>query len=169
MLNRKTNSSAPSLKKHFYNATDAHVDYIRKASKGLGVDRHLFGLQMILAEQQQQQGNDGTAPQVALFQDPLFVKSKQWLVSTSTLPSNPGFGPVVIPEGVGSWNRLRCAGRPRVFHLHLVPGSGTRSISLPGRIASGDARSHGDRRRTWHQQAVKEATRRRRHKHWYSH
>jgi carnitine O-acetyltransferase len=81
------------LKVLFHKATDAHVDYIRNASKGLGIDRHLFGLQMIQAEQQ--------GGEVALFKDPLFVKSKQWLVSTSTLPTNPGFGPVVVPEGVG--------------------------------------------------------------------
>jgi carnitine O-acetyltransferase len=108
MLNRHRNSMENEidrtklLRTLFHKATDAHVDYMRKASKGLGVDRHLFGLQMILSEQQQlQESDDNDTPTVALFEDPLFVRSKQWLVSTSTLPSNPGFGPVVIPEGVG--------------------------------------------------------------------
>ena len=104
MLNRKCSAfgkESQSLKDLFHKATDAHVDYIRQASKGLGVDRHLFGLQMILAEHQGEKGagSDGILP--TLFRDPLFVRSKQWLVSTSTLPSNPGFGPVVVPEGVG--------------------------------------------------------------------
>jgi carnitine O-acetyltransferase len=94
MLNRNNNSNNDTLKVMFHKATDAHVDYIRNASKGLGIDRHLFGLQMIQAEQQQ-------GGEVTLFKDPLFVRSKQWLVSTSTLPTNPGFGPVVVPEGVG--------------------------------------------------------------------
>ena len=41
-------------------------------------------------------------PDVTLFRDPLFLRSKQWMVSTSSVPSaNPGFGPVVIPDGVG--------------------------------------------------------------------
>ena len=107
MLNRKCSTfgsgqdeAVQLLKALFHKATDAHVDYIRKASKGLGVDRHLFGLQMILAEQKGKNGA-GTLPEVTLFRDPLFARSKQWLVSTSTLPSNPGFGPVVVPEGVG--------------------------------------------------------------------
>ena len=104
MLSRKYSifgKDAQSLKGLFHKATDAHVDYIRKASKGLGVDRHMFGLQMILAEQQEKKGAGGKDTIPTLFKDPLFVRSKQWLVSTSTLPSNPGFGPVVIPEGVG--------------------------------------------------------------------
>mmetsp|Transcript_14690 Transcript_14690/g.40852 ORF Transcript_14690/g.40852 Transcript_14690/m.40852 type:complete len:165 (+) Transcript_14690:3-497(+) len=84
----------------FRKATDAHVDYIRKASSGGGVDRHLFGLQMIRAEREQQSQTQ-TQPEVDLFGDPLFVRSKAWRVSTSTLPVNPGFGPVVVPEGVG--------------------------------------------------------------------
>ena len=94
MLNRNNCINTNALKVMFHKATDAHVDYIRNASKGLGIDRHLFGLQMIQAEQQQ-------GGEVALFKDPLFVRSKQWLVSTSTLPINVSFGPVVVPEGVG--------------------------------------------------------------------
>ena len=103
MLNRSYNDSeqVQSLITLFHKATDAHVNFIRNASQGLGIDRHLFGLQMIFAEQQ----DKGTEP--SLFQDPLFQRSKQWLVSTSTLPSNPGFGPVVIPHGVGIAYDLR--------------------------------------------------------------
>ena len=101
MLNRHcsdSNHDNDSLKSLFNKATDAHVDYIRKASQGLGIDRHLFGLQMIQAEHQEK---DGASSTPGLFCDPLFLRSKQWLVSTSTVPANPGFGPVVVPEGVG--------------------------------------------------------------------
>lgn len=66
-------------------AVDSHVDYIRSAAQGMGVDRHLFGLSMVVEE-----GED--AP--SLFAHPLYINSKTWRVSTSTLPNNPGFGPV---------------------------------------------------------------------------
>mmetsp|Transcript_25018 Transcript_25018/g.54849 ORF Transcript_25018/g.54849 Transcript_25018/m.54849 type:complete len:810 (+) Transcript_25018:51-2480(+) len=100
MLHNKSNNK--ELKDLFHQATDAHVNFIQKASQGCGVDRHLFGLQMILAEQNQEQQEQEQQQQVTLFQDPLFLRSKEWKVSTSTLPVNPGFGPVVIPDGVGT-------------------------------------------------------------------
>ena len=100
MLNHPHTRNSTDLRtKLFHRAADAHSDYIRKAAKGLGIDRHLFGLQMIQAEQEEEE--KGSTAEVALFRDPLFLRSKQWLVSTSTVPANPGFGPVVIPEGVG--------------------------------------------------------------------
>ena len=73
-------------------AVDGHSRYCRKASEGLGVDRHLFGLSMLVQE------GDMTPD---LFSHPLFHRSKRWLMSTSTLPNTaPGFGPV-DEEGVG--------------------------------------------------------------------
>lgn len=73
-------------------ATKSHVRYIRKALQGQGVDRHFFGLSMMVEEGE-------TAP--ALLSNPLFARSKQWRLSTSTLPgTTPGFGPVV-PDGIG--------------------------------------------------------------------
>ena len=75
----------------FRKATASHVAYIRKAVHGLGVDRHFFGLAMLL-----EQGEESPA----LFSHPLFNRSKQWHVSTSTLPNLPGFGPVE-DDGVG--------------------------------------------------------------------
>jgi carnitine O-acetyltransferase len=76
-------------------AADAHVEYIGKAAKGEGVDRHFFGLQMV---------NDGQEQAPALFTDPVFQRSKRWRVSTSHLThpkfENWGYGEVV-PDGVG--------------------------------------------------------------------
>ena len=72
-------------------AAKSHVEYISNAARALGVDRHFLGLAMLVGE-----GED--AP--ALFSDDLFLRSKRWLVSTSTLPVVPGFGPVV-EDGVG--------------------------------------------------------------------
>ena len=72
-------------------AAKSHVDYISNAARALGVDRHFLGLSMMVGEGEE-------AP--ALFSDDLFLRSKRWVVSTSTLPVVPGFGPVV-EDGVG--------------------------------------------------------------------
>lgn len=76
-------------------ATDGHVNYLRQASKGLGVDRHLMGLSMCIKDGE-------SSPD--LFSHPLFLRSKTWRVSTSHLTHphfmNWGYGEVV-PNGVG--------------------------------------------------------------------
>jgi len=76
-------------------ATAAHSQYTALAGQAAGVDRHFFGLSMLV-----QDGEE--AP--ALFSDPVFVRSKTWRVSTSHLTHpnfiNWGFGQVV-PDGVG--------------------------------------------------------------------
>ena len=76
-------------------AVTSHVNYIGKAAKGMGVDRHLFGLSMEVKDGE-------VAP--ALYSHPLFVRSKRWRVSTSHLThpkfDNWGYGEVV-PDGVG--------------------------------------------------------------------
>lgn len=71
-------------------ATDYHSQYVKKASKGEGIDRHFFGLSMVAKQEEE----------VSLFSNPLFEKSKKWRLSTSTLPNAPGFGPVV-EDGIG--------------------------------------------------------------------
>lgn len=71
-------------------ATEYHSKYVKNAASGLGVDRHFFGLSMVTT------GNED----VSLFSNPLFVLSKTWRLSTSTLPNKPGFGPVV-EDGIG--------------------------------------------------------------------
>ena len=77
------------------NAVDAHVKYIGNAAKGMGVDRHLTGLSLLVAEGE-------TAP--VLYSHPLFARAKTWRVSTSNLThpkfENWGYGEVT-PTGVG--------------------------------------------------------------------
>jgi len=76
-------------------AVDAHTMYIGSASKAQGVDRHFFGLSMVVE-------NNEVAP--SLFSDPVFARSKRWRVSTSNLThpafENWGYGEV-FPDGVG--------------------------------------------------------------------
>jgi carnitine O-acetyltransferase len=76
-------------------ATAAHAQYTANAAQALGVDRHFFGLSMLLEDGEK-------AP--ALLSDPVFVRSKTWRLSTSHLTHpnflNWGFGQVV-PNGVG--------------------------------------------------------------------
>ena len=77
-------------------AVDAHVKYLSKASKGKGVDRHLFGMSMLV------EGPNEEAP--TLYSHPLYQRAKRWRVSTSHLThpkfENWGFGEV-FPDGVG--------------------------------------------------------------------
>ena len=72
--------------------TEYHSKYLKAAAGGYGVDRHFFGLSMLTGD------NESDIP--PLFSNPLFIRSKQWRLSTSTLPNKPGFGPVV-EDGIG--------------------------------------------------------------------
>lgn len=72
-------------------AAESHHDYTRSACNGLGVDRHFLGLSLVIRE-------DEEPPD--LFKDPVFIRSKTWRLSTSGLPTCPGFGPVV-EDGIG--------------------------------------------------------------------
>jgi carnitine O-acetyltransferase len=88
-----TNRTDPAaLLKLLRRACDSHTVYTRKAARGLGCDRHFFGLQNLLLPGE-------AAPD--LFSDPVYLRSKRWLLSTSTLRDTaPGFGPVEA-EGFG--------------------------------------------------------------------
>jgi carnitine O-acetyltransferase len=70
--NRETRTKKMDLLRY---ATESHVDYIRKAARGQGVDRHFFGLSMVV-----QPGEKSPS----LYSHPLYARSKQWRVSTST-------------------------------------------------------------------------------------
>ena len=72
-------------------AVALHVKYLKHAANGYGVDRHFFGLSMLL---------DDANERPSLFSNPVYARSKHWRVSTSCLPNSPGFGEVV-PDGVG--------------------------------------------------------------------
>ncbi|KAL3921883.1 MAG: hypothetical protein SGILL_002513 [Bacillariaceae sp.] len=76
-------------------ATAAHSSYSQLAAQAMGVDRHFFGLSMLVDPEE-------GAP--TLYSDPVFNRSKYWRLSTSNLShpriANWGFGQVV-PDGVG--------------------------------------------------------------------
>jgi len=76
-------------------AVQSHIQYIGNAGKGKGVDRHFFGMAMLV-------GDGEETPK--LFSHPLYLRAKTWRVSTSHLThpnfDNWGFGEVV-PDGVG--------------------------------------------------------------------
>ncbi|PRP84915.1 choline/carnitine O-acetyltransferase [Planoprotostelium fungivorum] len=78
----------------------AHTNYMREAKEGRGVDRHLFGLQ-ILADDL---CNKNEMQRPGLFLDPAYKRSSHWVVSTSHCGSPSlslfGFGPVVL-DGFG--------------------------------------------------------------------
>lgn len=83
----------------FEKAIGSHMDYMKAASNGHGVDRHLLGLRcQMTPEEAESEG-------AAIFQDPSYWGSQYWLLSTSnTSPGDlawGGFG-AVVPEGYGS-------------------------------------------------------------------
>lgn len=71
--------------KLLHRAAESHHEYTRSACNGLGVDRHFLGLSLVRRD-------DEELPD--LFKDPVFIRSKSWRLSTSGLPTCPGFGPV---------------------------------------------------------------------------
>jgi carnitine O-acetyltransferase len=98
-LRPKMDEDDPEIRKEkldlLQKATTAHVKYIVMAAQAQGVDRHFFGLSMLVED------GEETPP---LFSDKVFIRSKRWRVSTSHLThpkfANWGFGEVV-PDGVG--------------------------------------------------------------------
>jgi hypothetical protein len=106
-------------------ACESHTNYSRMAAHGQGCDRHLFGLELLanrtlndhIAEERKALIRSGAPPDTplpdeliktleqriipTLFKDPVYLRSKRWRLSTSTLPGTaPGFGPVV-EDGLG--------------------------------------------------------------------
>lgn len=63
----------------FENAVKSHLEYIKAASNGEGVDRHILGLKLHLQPDEQPH---------PFLQDPLLSYSSTWLISTSQLSSN---------------------------------------------------------------------------------
>ncbi|KAA1084103.1 Carnitine O-acetyltransferase mitochondrial [Puccinia graminis f. sp. tritici] len=89
------NADWPTRLEKFKLAAKAHLAYAKEASDGQGVDRHLLGLRLSLKPGEEMP---------ALFQDPIYKESTNWILSTSTLPSEYfnglGYG-AVVPEGFG--------------------------------------------------------------------
>ncbi|CAO3618143.1 unnamed protein product [Cunninghamella echinulata] len=79
-------------------ALKAHGEYMRAASSGQGIDRHLFGLYFQMTPEEAQ------SDLAAIFKDPSYRQSQYWKLSTSnTSPGNlawGAFGPVVT-DGYG--------------------------------------------------------------------
>lgn len=79
-------------------AAKTHSDVSREAAGGMGCDRHLLVLNYLANRDMA-----GSVP--SIFQNPAFVKSKTWMLSTSNASSTPyidlfGFGAVAV-EGYG--------------------------------------------------------------------
>lgn len=90
-------SSSEKLSR-FQRAVKQHGQDMRKASNGLGIDRHLFGLKMIAAETLENEKN-AVLGEGSLLGDSLVKESSTWRMSTSQIyirnsPSY-GWGPVV--------------------------------------------------------------------------
>lgn len=66
---------------HLRRAVASHTSSMRAAATGKGIDRHLLGLRLLLREGE-------THP---LFEDPLFLRSQTWKLSTSGLSAGHYF------------------------------------------------------------------------------
>ncbi|KAF8063187.1 carnitine acetyl transferase [Lyophyllum atratum] len=80
-------------KELFMAATRKHVERAKDAGRGRGVGRHMFGLEAVLKEGEE-------IP--ALFNDPVFLRSSYWVLSTSAIFSKhfPVYGwGEDIPDG----------------------------------------------------------------------
>lgn len=76
-------------------ATTAHNKYTKDSSTGKGCDRHFMGLRLLMRQGEKHE----------LFEDELFAKSQEWVLSTSSLSAGDrfygtGFG-TVWPNGYG--------------------------------------------------------------------
>lgn len=80
----------------FKKAIEAQGNYMKAASVGMGVDRHMLGLRCMI--------KDGEQSKATMFTDPSYTKSMYFKLSTSNMSPGEyfygGFGPVV-PEGYG--------------------------------------------------------------------
>eukprot|EP01122_Echinamoeba_exundans_P012613 TRINITY_DN531_c0_g1_i2.p1 TRINITY_DN531_c0_g1~~TRINITY_DN531_c0_g1_i2.p1 ORF type:complete len:672 (-),score=160.91 TRINITY_DN531_c0_g1_i2:64-1950(-) len=84
----------------FKQACEAHVNYMKDASDGYGVDRHILGLRLTAKD---------AGISHPFLTDGAFAKSTHWKLSTSQLPSKysmTGYGPVV-PDGYGLYYNIR--------------------------------------------------------------
>jgi len=88
-------STNMNRKELFSKAVGAHGKDMKDASAAMGIDRHLFGLKMLV---------DPSEPKPELFSDPLVIRSSTWNLSTSQIYSRNfpayGWGPVV-DDGFG--------------------------------------------------------------------
>lgn len=87
--------SCEDRKQLFDAAAKAHIALAKAAGTGEGVDRHMLGLKLCLKEGE---------PVPELYNDPLYKRSGNWVLSTSAIFSDhfPVYGwGEVVPEGFG--------------------------------------------------------------------
>ncbi|GAA5969747.1 hypothetical protein JCM11641_008027 [Rhodosporidiobolus odoratus] len=92
---REGKSDSNALYALLSTAIKAHNTFTRESSTGKGIDRHFLGLRLLLREGESH----------PLFDDELFGKSQEWVLSTSGLSAGDrffgtGFG-AVYPNGYG--------------------------------------------------------------------
>ncbi|RNF09889.1 putative choline/carnitine O-acetyltransferase, partial [Trypanosoma cruzi] len=91
IFSKRVASCVPKQRELLRIAIESHADYMRLAKKGLGVDRHLYGLRVMARMH--------GIPLPELFTDRCFYRSATWRMSTSHCGSSAldtfGFGPVV--------------------------------------------------------------------------
>lgn len=90
-------SSNEDKKRLLSEAAKQHIYDAKDAGNGMGIDRHLLGLRLLVQE------SDG-AKALELFDDPLFQRAKKWVLSTSAIFSKhfPVYGwGEVVPDGFG--------------------------------------------------------------------
>jgi len=116
-------SSIPSSEKLslFQQAVKQHGSDMRKASNGLGIDRHLFGLKMIANENLEGKEKEEALGEQGLLNDSLVKESGTWRMSTSQIyirhsPSY-GWGPVVA-GGYGLPYMIRESNQPASSCFH---------------------------------------------------
>ncbi|PVG04926.1 carnitine acetyl transferase [Serendipita vermifera] len=94
---RDASSGSAERKAALVTALKKHINDAKDAGMGMGIDRHLLGLRMLV------QDYDGEKA-LELFNDPLFQRSKKWVLSTSAIFSKhfPVYGwGEVVPDGFG--------------------------------------------------------------------
>ncbi|GAA6059823.1 hypothetical protein JCM10212_003735 [Sporobolomyces blumeae] len=94
---REGKTDAKTLYSLLATATKTHNSLTRESSTGKGFDRHLMGLRLLVRSDLKESH--------ALFEDELFAKSQEWVLSTSGLSAGDrfygtGFG-AVYPNGYG--------------------------------------------------------------------
>ncbi|RNF25884.1 putative choline/carnitine O-acetyltransferase [Trypanosoma conorhini] len=91
IFSKRVGSYVPTQRQLLRTAIESHTEFMKLAKKGLGVDRHLYGLRVMARMH--------GIPIPELFTDACFHRSVTWLMSTSHCGSSAldtfGFGPVV--------------------------------------------------------------------------
>jgi carnitine O-acetyltransferase len=112
-------------------AANAHVKYLGVAGKAEGCDRLLFGLKMMMDE------DELASEDAAMYADPVFAESGTWKMSTSHLVSGVPPRPVRAPP---DWRLACCSGLPlpaaRAGRAGKGSGGGSDALSIGCSLAA---------------------------------